>query len=109
MKYFITLFLLALTACSAKFHGDSRLLGSWKSINSESSDIYFDSVHYFIMDVDKSKKTAYGLTYKVQGKTLTTYADNVIYSVSTIVKLTTDTIILRNEKTDSSYYYIRNK
>lgn len=60
------------------------------------------------MDIDKSKKTAYGLKYKIQGNTLTTYADNTIYSVSTIVKLTTDTIILKNEKTDSTYYYIRN-
>ncbi len=108
MKHiFNFMIVLSLAACTAKFHGDTRLLGTWKSLQPGLSDIYIDNTRYFIMDTDSTKKTAYGLHYKVEGDIITTYSGNATYSVSKIVKLSLDTIVLKDEKTEGIFYYIR--
>ena len=106
-QLFRFMLVFSLAACSAKFHGDSRLLGTWKSLQPGLSDIYFDSTRYFIMDLDSTKKTAYGLKYKVNRDILTTYSGGVAFSISKIIKITTDSIVLKDEKTDSIFYFIR--
>jgi len=108
MKHiFNFMIVVSLAACAAKFHGDNRLLGTWKSLQPGISDIYFDSTRYFIIDADSTKKTAYGLHYKVEGDIITTYSGNATYSVSKIVKLSADTIVLKDQKTESIFYYIK--
>jgi hypothetical protein len=104
---FTFIVLISLAACAAKYHGDSRLFGTWKSLQPGLSDIYIDSTRYFIMNADNTQKTAYGLNYKVEGNILTTYSSNATYSVSKIVKISADTIVLKDEKTESIFYYIR--
>ncbi|MEI8052224.1 MAG: hypothetical protein WCH52_00625 [Bacteroidota bacterium] len=106
-QLFILILVISLAACSTKFHGDPRLLGTWRPLQPGLSDIYFDKTRYFIMDADSTKTTAYGLYYKVEGNILTTYSGNSTYSVSKIVKISADTIVLKDEKTDSDFYYIK--
>lgn len=108
---FILFFLLTsvVISCSHKFHGDARLFGEWHPLTRGLPNIYFDNTHYFFMDLDTTKKTAYGLFYRVDNDIITIKSKGIIYNVNVILKISQDTLILQDEKIRDIVCYVRRK
>ena len=107
--FLIVIVIVSIFSCSPKFHGDARLIGEWQPLTFGLPNIYFDSSHYFIIVKDSSVKTAYSLNYKVESGRIIAYAKDATFSINNILRLTSDTLILQDDRANDVIYYIRKR